>query len=155
MENGLLKMDSSKGMGNLVDAINQNGQLMQMVASQLQVTNNQIAVISSEQKDMKADIIELKETSEITNLQANSISTAVTTLARELVGYPSYIYGVTIQDIYRYLRNYWNLGRPLATTEKRHYESVITGLNNYKDNHFDKEALIEHKQNLDKAKIII
>ena len=97
------------------------------------------------------------EKSKIAKLEAdyNSISTAVTTLARELVGYPSYIYGVTIQDIYRYLRNYWNLGRPLATTEKRHYESVITGLNNYKDNHFNKEALIEHKQNLDKAKIII
>lgn len=89
---------------------------------------------------------------EITHDQEKNITIAVRELAKELVGYPSYIYGVTCSDIYRYLRRYYNLGSAVGKTEKRYYEGIIKGLNTYEEVQFDRQGLTEHKQKLDEAK---
>lgn len=107
-----------------------------------------------DQRKLTERVDNLELSYEITHDQENNITFAVRTLAKKLVGYPSYIYGVTCSDIYRYLRRYYNLGSAVARTEKRYYEGIIKGLNTYEEVQFDRQGLTEHKQKLDEAKTL-
>lgn len=104
------------------------------------------------QRKLEQRVDDLELTYEITHDQAENITHGVRTLAKKLVGYPNYIYGVTCSDIYRYLRRYYNLGSAVGRTEKRYYEGIIKGLNAYEKVQFDRQGLTEHKQKLDEVK---
>lgn len=115
-------------------------------------SNQEISEVKRETRDHRKRLNKLEYTSPITRRQADNIKARVKDLARDLVGYPSNIYGVCIQDIYRYLRTYHNLANAVGDTEKQYLNEVIKGLEHYKDNCFDKQRLIEHKKLLDESK---
>lgn len=133
---------------------------MNSINTSLQMTNQLIMQMNGEMSDVKQANSELanrvgvlENNVPITRRQADNIKKKVRTLARELVGYPSYIYGVTCEDIYRYLRDYFNLANAVGDTEKQYYNSVIQGIETYKDTKFDQEALTQHKRDIDAAKV--
>lgn len=129
----------------------------------IEATNNALSMITGVLGDLKSEFVEfgdnqnnltkrvdnLELSYEITTAQSDNIKNNVRDLATKLVGYPSYIYGVTIADIYRYLRRNYNLASRVGRTEKRYYESVVKGLSTYESTQFNKQRLIEHKKNLD------
>lgn len=110
------------------------------------------AEFRKENKELTQRVDELELSYEITHDQADNITFNVRKLAEKLVGYPSYIYGVTCSDIYRFLRRNYNLGSAVGRTEKRHYEGILKGLNSYEKVQFDSDKLYEHKKKLDEAK---
>ena len=129
---------------------------MMSIQKSLEMTNQLIMQSNQELSDVKRDtrvnasrLDKLEFEAPITRRQADNIKTRVKNLARQLVGYPSNIYGVCIQDIYRYLRTYHNLATAVGDTEKQYLNDVIEGLEHYKANAFDKQRLIDHKNNLD------
>lgn len=134
-------------------------QTLEAINNSMKMTNDLILKMNDELSNVKESNIvlssrvdKLELTYEITRKQAKNINTKVKRLARELVGYPSYIYGVTIQDIYRYLREYYNLANAVGETEKQYYHDIIHGLEFYKTDKFDKQRLIDHKKSLDESK---
>ena len=105
------------------------------------------------QKELTQRVDNLELSYEITYAQEDNITYNVRKLAKKLVGYPSYIYGVTCSDIYRFLRRNYNLASAVGKTEKRYYEGIIKGLNSYEEVQFNEQKLTEHKQKLDEAKM--
>lgn len=116
--------------------------------------NNKFADMTHEQKHLSQRMDEYENSYEITKDQENNITANVRALATKLVGYPNYIYGVTCQDIYRFLRRNYNLATAVGRTERRYYEDILKGLNHYEDAQFNREKLTQHKRNLDEAKMI-
>lgn len=132
---------------------------MTAIQKSLEMTNNlilqsnqEISQVKNDNKKLASRVNRLEFTAPITRRQADNIKARVKDLARELVGYPSNIYGVCIQDIYRYLRTYHNLAGAVGDTEKQYVNDVIKGLESYRTNCFDKQRLIDHKHSLDQAK---
>ena len=115
-------------------------------------SNQEISEVKRETRNHRQRLNKLENTAPITRRQADNIKARVKDLARDLVGYPSDIYGVCIQDIYRYLRTYHNLANAVGDTEKQYLNEVIKGLEHYKDNCFDQQRLINHKKLLDESK---
>lgn len=110
------------------------------------------AEFRKENKELTQRVDELELSYEITHDQEDNITYNVRKLAEKLVGYPSYIYGVTCSDIYRFLRRNYNLASAVGRTEKRYYEGILKGLNSYEKVQFDSDKLYEHKKKLDEAK---
>lgn len=140
-------------MTNAIEERNADfAEAMDAVNKSLQLLNNTVSEYGKMNKslDKRVDILEKQVA--ITRLQANNIKSRVRKLARELVGYPSDLYGVTIQDIYRYLRNYYNLSMAVADTERQYYDDVVHGLGTYEKNCFDRKRLEEHRKKLDESK---
>lgn len=127
-------------------------QSLEMTNTLILQSNQEISQVKIDNKKLASRVDRLEFTAPITRRQADNIKARVKDLARELVGYPSNIYGVCIQDIYRYLRTYHNLAGAVGDTEKQYLNDVIKGLESYRDNCFDKQRLIEHKKSLDQAK---
>lgn len=115
-------------------------------------SNQEISEVKRDTRDNAKRLNKLEHEAPITRRQADNIKARVRNLARDLVGYPNSIYGVCIQDIYRYLRTYHNLANAVGDTEKQYLNEVIKGLELYKDNCFDKQRLIDHKKLLDESK---
>lgn len=112
------------------------------------------AEFRKENKELTQRVDALELSYEITHDQEENITYNVRRLAKELVGYPNYIYGVTCSDIYRFLRRNYNLASAVGKTEKRYYEGILRGLNSYEEVQFNKQKLTEHKQKLDEAKTL-
>lgn len=120
------------------------------ITNQLVISSNQeISVVKKETKSNSKRLDFMEKQAPISRRQADIIKARVKDLARELVGYPSKLYSVTIADIYRYLRTYHNLAQAVADTEKQYINEVFKGLEHYKDNSFDIKRLVEHKKSLD------
>lgn len=114
--------------------------------------NDEITNVRNSNMQLTSRVDKLELTYEITRKQAENIKNKVKKLARRLVGYPSFIYGVVIQDIYRYLRDYYNLANAVGETERQYYNDIIQGLESYEKDKFDRERLIAHKKSLDDSK---
>lgn len=134
-------------------------QTVEAMNKALSMTNNLLTdmrkdfvELGDDQRKLAQRVDDLELTYEITHDQEDNITHNVRTLAKELVGYPSYIYGVTCSDIYRFLRRNYNLASAVGRTEKRYYEGILRGLNSYEEVQFNKQKLTEHKQKLDEAK---
>lgn len=125
---------------------------LEMTNQLIMQSNQEISEVKRETRNHSQRLNKLENTAPITRRQADNIKARVKDLARVLVGYPSNIYGVCIQDIYRYLRTYHNLANAVGDTEKQYLNEVIKGLESYKDNCFDKQRLIDHKKLLDESK---
>ena len=125
---------------------------LEMTNQLIMQSNQEISEVKRETRQHSKRLNKLENTAPITRRQADNIKARVKDLARVLVGYPSNIYGVCIQDIYRYLRTYHNLANAVGDTEKQYLNEVIKGLEHYKDNCFDKQRLIDHKKLLDESK---
>ena len=125
---------------------------LEMTNQLIMQSNQEISDVKRETRNHSQRLNKLENTAPITRRQADNIKARVKDLARDLVGYPSNIYGVCIQDIYRYLRTYHNLANAVGDTEKQYLNEVIKGLEHYKDNCFDKQRLIDHKKLLDESK---
>lgn len=125
---------------------------LEMTNQLIMQSNQEISEVKRETRNHSQRLNKLENTAPITRRQADNIKARVKDLARDLVGYPSNIYGVCIQDIYRYLRTYHNLANAVGDTEKQYLNEVINGLEHYKDNCFDKQRLIDHKKLLDESK---
>lgn len=133
---------------------------MMSIQRSLEMTNQLILQSNQELSEVKRDtrdnakrLNKLEHEAPITRRQADNIKARVRNLARNLVGYPSGIYGVCIQDIYRYLRTYHNLAGAVGDTEKQYINDVIEGLEHYEANCFDSQRLKEHKRSLEEAKV--
>lgn len=107
----------------------------------MRIMQSSISDIAQEQKKVRKEIEELKYTSEITNAQAGEIKRLVKSKIRKLLGYPNYLYGLAMQDIYRYLREIHHMGWPIAATEKRFYKEVLEGIEKYETQRFNRELL--------------
>ena len=126
---------------------------LEMTNNLILQSNQEISQVKNDNKKLASRVDKLEFTAPITRRQADNIKARVKDLARELVGYPSSIYGVCIQDIYRYLRTYHNLAGAVGDTEKQYLNDVIKGLESYRTNCFDLQRLKEHKRSLEEAKI--
>lgn len=127
-------------------------QTMQSIQDLMKKMNDELTDVKETNINFDYRLNNLENTYPITRTQANNITKRVKSLAREIVGYPSYIYGVTIQDIYRYLRDYYNLANAVGDTEKQYYNNIIQGIEHYRTDKFDKQRLIDHKDSLEEAK---
>lgn len=127
------------------------GEFVELRQEQAEFRKEQ-AEFRKENKELTQRVDNLELSYEITHDQEDNITHNVRTLAKELVGYPSYIYGVTCSDIYRFLRRNYNLASAVGRTEKRYYEGILKGLNSYEKVQFDSDKLYEHKKKLDEAK---
>lgn len=116
-------------------------------------SNQELSEVKQETRNHSQRLDKLENTAPITRRQADNIKARVKDLARDLVGYPSDIYGVCIQDIYRYLRTYHNLAGAVGDTEKQYINNVIEGLEHYEANCFNLQRLKEHKRSLEEAKV--
>lgn len=108
----------------------------------MRMMQNNLSDIVEEQREVRKEIEELKYTSEITNAQTGEIKRLAKAKVRKLLGYPSYLYGTAMQDIYRYLREVYHMAWPIATTEKRFYKEILEGIERYETERFN-EALIK------------
>lgn len=146
------KTPKTKSDMNFLQTVEAMNKALAMTNNLLTDMRGEFVEFRQEQKDLTKRVDDLEQTYEITHDQADNITFNVRKLAEKLVGYPSYIYGVTCSDIYRFLRRNYNLGSAVGRTEKRHYEGILKGLNSYEKVQFDRQGLTEHKQKLDAAK---
>lgn len=88
--------------------------------------------IQTDVEKVKLDIENVKYNEEITDEQATAIRRKVQGRVSKVLGYPegdSEIYYQTfISNIYAYLRNSHNLGSKIATTKKKHFDTVMDGI---------------------------
>lgn len=148
------KTPKTKSDMNFLQTVEAMNKALGMTNNLLTDMRGEFVEFRQEQKELTKRVDDLELTYEITHDQAGNITEAVKKLAEKLVGYPSYIYGATCRDIYRYLRRYYNLASAVGRTEKRYYEDIIKGLNTYEQVQFNKQKLTEHKQKLDEAKTL-
>lgn len=126
---------------------------LEMTNQLIMQSNQELSEVKRDTRDNAKRLNKLEHEAPITRRQADNIKARVRNLARDLVGYPSDIYGVCIQDIYRYLRTYHNLAGAVGDTEKQYINDVIEGLEHYEVNCFDLQRLKEHKRSLEEAKV--
>lgn len=126
---------------------------LEMTNQLIMQSNQELSEVKQETRSHGQRLNKLENTAPITRRQADNIKARVKDLARNLVGYPSDIYGVCIQDIYRYLRTFHDLAGAVGDTEKQYINDVIEGLEHYEANCFDLQRLKEHKRSLEEAKV--
>lgn len=99
----------------------------------------------------RMDNLELNE--EITDEQVRTIQSRIKKRVSEILDYPNgnspKYYRTFIADIYSNLRNNYQLGSRTATTRKKHYDTVMKGIEAWRP---DIQALKDKKDKVDKNK---
>lgn len=97
----------------------------------------------------RMDNLELNE--EITDEQVRTIQSAIKSRVSKILNYPNSdsrkYYRTFISNIYSHLRHACNLGSRTATTRKKHYDTVMKGIEAW---HPNVQDLKDRKDRLDK-----
>lgn len=87
---------------------------------------------------LEEDVINLKWNEEITDEQATAIRNKVQQRVSKILDYPNgdsdIYYQTFISNIYAYLRKSHNLGSKITTTKKKHFDTVIRGIDAWAPN---------------------
>lgn len=132
----------------------------ELIRARMTKTETIVLGLAGEFGDLKTNVFNITDrvdnlefNSEITDEQVNVIQGRVKARVSKVLDYPngdsSKYYRIFIADIYSFLRNNHSLGSKTATTRKKHYDTVMKGIEAW---HPDIQALKDRKDKLDKIK---
>ena len=149
MENLMVIQENQMYSDELVRArIAKNENIILGLAEQFQNHDSEIFNL----KD-RMDNLELNE--EITDEQVREIQMRIKQRVTKILDYPNgdsdKYYQTFISNIYAYLRNNYSLGSRAATTKKKHYDTVMRGIEAW---YPDVKELKEKKDKRNAAKVV-
>ena len=133
------------GSDELVKArIAKNEDLILGLVKQYDRQDSRLSVVEDEIQDLKLN-------EEITHEQNREFKEKAHSRVHKVIDYnkePQY-FQIFIMDLYRYLRQNHQLGNPIAITRKKHYDTVMKGIEAW---HPDVQELKDRKDKRDEAK---
>src|SRR5699024_7324842 len=130
----------------------------ELVKARIAKTEGIVLGLANQYQEHDREIIDIKDrmdnlelNEEITDEQVRIIQARIKQRVSKVLNYPSgnssKYYRIFIANIYSTLRNNHSLGSKTATTKKKHFDTVIRGIDAW---HPDIQALKDRKDKLDK-----
>lgn len=145
MENLMVIQKNQMSSDELVKArIAKNEDLILGLVKQYDRHDSRLSTVEDEIQDLKLN-------EEITHEQNREFKEKAHSRVHKIIDYnkePQY-FQIFIRDLYRYLRQNHQLGNPIATTRKKHYDTVMKGIEAW---HPDVQALKDRKDKLDESR---
>ena len=143
MENLMVVQQNQMSSDELIRArISKNENIIMSLAKQFEGQDIRITTIED-----RIENIELNE--EITHEQNREIKLKANRRVSEMLDLPreTKYYQIFIMNLYGYLRRNYQLGSPIAITRKKHYDTVMKGIETWSP---DTQILKDKKDNIDK-----
>ena len=132
----------------------------ELIRARISKTESIVLGLAQQFESQGTEIVEIKDrmdnlelNEEITDEQVRTIQGRIKKRVSEVLDYPNgdspRYYRTFIADIYSNLRNNYQLGSRTATTRKKHYDTVMKGIEAWRP---DVQALKDKKDKVDKNK---